>query len=122
MTKVQGTVCLVIGAGRGIGANVAAKFAANGFISCLVRRSKPELLQESVNAINKQAEGSAKGFLCDATKQEEIEKLVAEVEANVGPIKVLIYNLGANMGIRNLTSTTPEVFHRALSLGVIGGF
>ena len=112
----------MIGAGRGIGSHVGAKFAENGYVACLVRRSKPDLLAATVDEINAKPNQSAKAFLCDATKEEEVVKLVDEIENNIGPIEVLVYNLGANMGIRDLEATTPKIFRRALDLGVFGGF
>ena len=39
-------VCLVLGAGRGIGANVGTYFADHGYHACLVRRSNQEALNK----------------------------------------------------------------------------
>ena len=44
-------VCLVFGAGRGIGATVAEKFAAEGFHSHLCRRTDEKALKESIEKI-----------------------------------------------------------------------
>jgi short-subunit dehydrogenase len=38
-------VCLVLGAGAGIGGTVAKKFAMEGYHSCLCRRSDQESLE-----------------------------------------------------------------------------
>jgi NAD(P)-dependent dehydrogenase (short-subunit alcohol dehydrogenase family) len=64
--------CLVIGAGAGIGGNVAKRFAREGYHACLARR-------------------------CD---KAGLDKLVAEIEAEVGPIGVALFNLGAQIGDR----------------------
>ena len=50
-------VCLVIGAGAGIGGNVAKKFAREGYHAVLCRRSDEAGLQTLVSAI--EAEGAA---------------------------------------------------------------
>ena len=50
-------VCLVIGAGAGIGGNVGKRFAREGFHVCLCRRSDEEGLQRLVDEI--QAEGGS---------------------------------------------------------------
>ena len=121
-SRMASKCILVIGAGRGIGSHVGKKFAENGYTACLVRRSKPELLKATVDEINAQPNQRAEGFLCDATKLEEVKKLVDDIEGRLGPIEVLVYNLGANMGIRDLEATTPKIFQRALDLGVYGGF
>jgi NAD(P)-dependent dehydrogenase (short-subunit alcohol dehydrogenase family) len=114
-------VALVIGAGRGVGANVGARFAKEGFTACLVRRSDPDGLNESVSSI-RAAGHHAHGFLCDATKEAEINQLVQDVGADIGDISVCIYNLGANMGRRSLAETSPKIFERAWSLGALGGY
>ena len=49
-------VCLIIGAGAGIGGSVGAKFAANGYHAALCRRSDAEGLQNSLMALNQMAE------------------------------------------------------------------
>ena len=55
-------VCLVIGAGAGIGGNVARRFAREGYHACLCRRSDFEGLNRLVDAIKNDG-GSATGFL-----------------------------------------------------------
>ena len=88
-----GKVCLVIGAGAGIGVNVAKRFAMEGHIACLCRRSDEDGLNRAVNDINT-AGGKAYGYLLNATEAGAIEDLVKKVENDVGPIDVAVYNLG----------------------------
>ena len=66
-----------------------------------VRRSDRARLDESVESIQAQG-GEAHGFLLDATKATAVETLVDEIESDIGPISCCVYNLGANMGIRDL--------------------
>merc|ERR1719379_1076641 len=73
-------VCIVIGAGAGIGVNVAKRFAKGGFTAVLCRRSDGDGLQRAVKAIQ-EAGGSAHGFLMDMVKPGAIEDLIAKVEA-----------------------------------------
>ncbi|MBT4615583.1 MAG: SDR family NAD(P)-dependent oxidoreductase, partial [Gammaproteobacteria bacterium] len=86
MTK---SVCLVIGAGAGIGGNVAKKFALQGYHSFLCRRSDQEGLNKLVNQIT-EAGGSASGRLVNAMEDDAIEDMVKDIEADVGPIEVVI--------------------------------
>eukprot|EP00510_Aplanochytrium_minuta_P005276 CAMPEP_0184007352 /NCGR_PEP_ID=MMETSP0954-20121128/1274_1 /TAXON_ID=627963 /ORGANISM="Aplanochytrium sp, Strain PBS07" /LENGTH=253 /DNA_ID=CAMNT_0026286149 /DNA_START=186 /DNA_END=944 /DNA_ORIENTATION=+ len=115
-------VILVIGAGRGIGATVGARFAKEGYTPCLVRRSNEKILNESVEAIKKVTNNDAHGFLMDATEISQVNELVEKIESTVGPIEVCVYNLGANMGPRDLSNTPPHVFEKAWKLGAWGGF
>ncbi len=94
-------VCLVIGAGAGIGGNVGKRFAREGYHAVLCRRSDAEGLRHLVESIEKEG-GSASGFLLDAAKADSIEARVAAVEGEIGPIEVVVFNLGAQIGDRAL--------------------
>ncbi len=69
-------VCLVIGAGAGIGGNVARRFAREGYHTCLCRRSDLDGLNKMVDAIKSDG-GSATGFLLNAIEANAIEERVA---------------------------------------------
>ena len=102
-------VCLVIGAGAGIGGTVGTRFAAEGYHSVLCRRSDEDGLNRMVAAIE-EAGGKATGRLLNAVEEGTIEQLVEDVEANIGPIEVVVFNLGAQIGNRKLTDTSAKVF------------
>ena len=112
-------VCLVIGAGAGIGGTVGAKFAAEGYHAVLCRRSDEEGLERLVGDIRGKG-GEASGFLMNAADENAIEERVAEVEAEIGPIEVAIYNLGAQIGNRGLAETPPNTFELGWKLGCFG--
>jgi len=102
-------VCLVLGAGAGIGGTVGKKFATSGYHSVLCRRSDKEGLDKLVQNIE-DAGASASGFLLNVVEPDSIENLVAKVEADIGPIEVVIFNLGAQVGDRSLKDTSYKVF------------
>ena len=102
-------VCLVVGAGAGIGGTVAKRFAREGYQTCLARRSDKQGLDRLVGEIEA-AGGSASGFIVNAVEENSIEKLVAKVEADLGPIAVAVFNLGAQIGDRALAQTTYKAF------------
>lgn len=114
-------VCLVIGAGAGIGGTVGARFAAGGYHAVLSRRSDTEGLERLVGDI--QAAGhKATGRLLNAVEPEGIENLIAEVERDIGPIHALIYNIGAQVGDRTLSDTSHKVFERCWRMSAFGLF
>lgn len=114
-------VCLVIGAGAGIGGHVGKRFAAGGYHTVLCRRSDEEGLQRLVADIEA-AGGSASGYLLNAIEEGSIEERVAAIEAELGPIEVVLYNLGAQIGDRSLADTSYKAFELGWRLGTFGLF
>lgn len=115
------SVCLVIGAGAGLGGNIGKRFARGGYHAALCRRSDGEGLSRLVDEIER-AGGGASGHLINAIEESSIEELVAEVEADIGPIEVLAYNLGAQIGNRPLEETSYKAFEMGWRLATFGLF
>ena len=113
-------VCLVIGAGAGIGGSVGRKFAREGYHAALCRRSDEEGLNKLVGAIEEEG-GAASGHMLNAVEEGAIESLVAEVE-KIGPIEVVLFNLGAQIGGRSLEDTTLKVFELGWQMACFGLF
>jgi len=114
-------VCLVIGAGAGIGGTVGRRFAQEGYHAVLCRRSDAEGLDRLVGAITGDG-GSATGFLLNAVEPDSIEQRVAAIESDIGPIEVVVYNLGAQIGDRALSDTSAKAFETGWRLGTFGLF
>jgi len=114
-------VCLVIGAGAGIGGTVGAKFAREGYHSVLCRRSDEDGLNRLVDAIKSEG-GEATGFLMNALDDNAIEDRVTHIEKEIGPIEVVIYNLGAQIGDRTLADTSYKAFEMGWRLATFGLF
>ena len=114
-------VCLVLGAGAGIGGTVAKKFAIEGYHSCLCRRSDQGGLDKLVSSIE-EAGGSATGYLVDAIEENVLEELIINIEKDVGPIEVLVYNLGAQSGMKLLHETTLKEFEWGWRMADLGLF
>jgi NAD(P)-dependent dehydrogenase (short-subunit alcohol dehydrogenase family) len=114
-------VCLVIGAGAGIGGNVGMRFAREGYHAVLLRRTDQEGLDALVGAIESEG-GSASGFLLNAIEADSIEERIAAVEADIGPIEVVVYNLGAQIGDRALVDTSAKAFEMGWRLATFGLF
>ena len=114
-------VCLVIGAGAGIGGNVGRRFAREGFHAVLCRRSSQEGLDRLISLIEDDG-GDASGHLLNAVEDDSIERRVDAVEADVGPIEVAVYNLGAQIGNRSLGDTSHKAFEMGWRLATFGLF
>lgn len=114
-------VCLIIGAGAGIGGNVAKVFGRNNYHVFLTRRSDQKGLDNLITEINIQG-GKASGEILNAVKEDTIENLVQKVEADFGPIDVAVYNLGAQIGNKKLQDLTHKQFDLGFKMGTLGLF
>ena len=104
----QPKVALVIGAGDSTGGAIAKRFAKEGFIACVTRRSADKL-QPLVDSIRAEG-GQAFGYASDARKEEDVVALFAQVEAEHGPVEVLVFNIGANVPCSILDETARKYF------------
>jgi len=114
-------VCLVLGAGDATGGSVARKFALEGYTSVITRRPR-NLDQLEALAGRIRAEGGVvvpKGV--DAREEEDTVALFAEIERDIGPIEVCVYNIGGNVrfGIRE---TTARVYRKVWEMCAFGAF
>ncbi len=101
-------VVLVVGAGDATGGAIAKRFASEGFIACVTRRSADKL-QPLVDAIIAEG-GDAHGFACDARKENDVIALIEDIETRVGPIEAFVFNIGANVPCSILEETARKYF------------
>jgi len=107
-TPVKSAVALIIGAGDGNGAAIAKRFAREGYVACVVRRSADKL-QPLVAAIEAEG-GRAQAYGTDARKEEEVVALFEQIERDIGPVEVLVFNVGANVPSSILDETARKYF------------
>jgi len=110
---------LVIGAGDATGGAIAERFAREGYVACVTRRSADKL-QPLVDRI-RAAGGEAHGFGSDARKEEEMVALVQKIEAEIAPIEVAVFNIGANVRF-GITETTARVYYKVWEMACFAGF
>ena len=110
---------LVIGAGDATGGAIAKRFAREGYIACVTRR-QAEKLAPLVDEIKAEG-GEAHGFGSDARKEEEMVALVEQIERDIAPIEVAVFNIGANVRF-GITETTARVYFKVWEMACFGGF
>ena len=115
----DGKAILVIGAGDATGGAVARRFAREGYVACVTRRSE-EKLAPLVERIASEG-GKAHGFGSDARKEEEMVALVDRIEREIAPIEVAVFNVGANVRF-DVTETTARVYFKVWEMACFGGF
>ena len=110
---------LIVGAGDSTGGAIAKRFAHEGFIACVTRRTADKLAP-LVNEIT-QAGGRAYGFASDARKEEAVIKLVDDIERDIAPIEVMVFNIGANVPCSILDETAKKYF-KIWEMACLSGF
>ena len=108
MASASPKVALVIGAGDSTGGAIARRFGREGFVVCATRRDA-EKLEPLLESIREQG-GTAHGFGSDARKEEEVVALIEKIESGIGPIEVLVFNIGANVPCSILEETARKYF------------
>ena len=106
--SITDRAALIIGAGDATGGAIAKRFAREGFIACVTRRTA-EKLAPMVDEISNGG-GRAHGFASDARKEDEVIKLVDDIERDIAPIEVLVFNIGANVPCSILDETAKKYF------------
>ncbi|MEN8992314.1 MULTISPECIES: SDR family oxidoreductase [unclassified Acinetobacter] len=101
-------VALIIGAGDATGGEIAKRFACGGYTACMTRRNVDKL-QPLIAEIQAQG-GTAFGFGSDARKEEQVIELIEHIESNIGPIEVMVFNIGANVPCSILEETARKYF------------
>ena len=119
MNTSANKVALVIGAGDATGGAIARRFAREGYVACVTRRSLDKL--QPLLAQIKADGGQAHGFASDARKEEEVVALVEQIESTIGPIEVLVFNIGANAPSSILEETARKYF-KIWEMACFGGF
>nr|WP_314582617.1 SDR family oxidoreductase [uncultured Pseudomonas sp.] len=101
-------VVLVIGAGDATGGAIARRFAKEGYVACVTRRSADKL-QPLVDTIRQEG-GEAFGFASDARKEDDVVALVQQIENDIGAIEAFVFNIGANVPCSILEETARKYF------------
>ncbi|WP_374575650.1 SDR family NAD(P)-dependent oxidoreductase [Phenylobacterium sp.] len=114
-------VCLVVGAGDGVGGAIARAFAADGYEVCVTRRARNIDQLEALAASIREAGGKARAFGVDARAEEEMVALFDRIEREVGPLEVVVFNIGANVRF-GVVETTARVFTKVWEMACFAGF
>lgn len=101
-------VALIIGAGDATGGEIAKRFARGGYIACMTRRNADKL-QPLIDEIEQNG-GTAYGFASDAREEEQVIALIEQIESRIGPIEVMVFNIGANVPCSILEETARKYF------------
>jgi 3-oxoacyl-[acyl-carrier protein] reductase len=117
---LSGQVAVITGAGRGIGAAIAAKLASLGATAVLCGRTQSTLDATATQIVN--AGGKAEVIPCDVTVLHQLEYAAARVESTFGRIDVLVNNAGIGGFSEPLHNLAPDDWDRILNTNLRGVF
>ena len=111
---LAGRHALVTGAGRGIGAAIAARLVAEGARVTVLSRTQTE-----IGAVATRLGNSAQALKADVTDAEEARRAFEQAAASFGPIDILVNNAGqARSGL--LHKAPDELWHQMLAVNLTG--
>ena len=101
------------------GSAIARRFAHEGYTVCVARRNE-DALQPLVQQINDQG-GRALAFGLDARHEDQVVAFFNQIEAEVGPIQVMVFNVGGNVRFPIL-ETTAQKYFKVWEMCAMAGF
>ncbi|XP_058793527.1 17-beta-hydroxysteroid dehydrogenase 13-like isoform X2 [Phymastichus coffea] len=118
MKIIHGEVAMVIGAGRGVGKEIAIQLAQLGVIVACVDLNM-ESCQTTVNKAL-QLSGSARSYTCDITNEKQVEDIVQAIRIELGEVTMLFHCCGVPSP-RTLTQNSQEI-RQTMDISILSHF
>jgi NAD(P)-dependent dehydrogenase (short-subunit alcohol dehydrogenase family) len=120
MRQLEGTVAIVTGASRGIGAGAAFVLAKAGAAVMLVARDgkRASQLADEIAANG----GQAMAMPCDVAEYGSVCRMIDETERRLGSIDILVNNAGIIEPISTLAQSDPAAWRRSIEVNLVGAY
>jgi 3-oxoacyl-[acyl-carrier protein] reductase len=118
MSDLTRKIALVTGGGAGIGRAIAETLAARGAVVAVHFFKSRDGAQRVCDAIG----SDAAAFQADLTNGDQVHDLVRRVEAQLGPIDVLVNNAGDLIQRRSLLEMTEPMFRQVIDVNLTSTF
>jgi len=118
--KMKNQVAIVTGASQGIGCAIAQRCAEAGALVALVARTASKL--EAAAAEIRGAGATALAVPADVTDQAAVKAMTRQVEAELGPVDLLINNAGAFYAMGPSWEVDPETWWSDVTINLLGVF
>ena len=117
MQRFEGKTVVVTGGGGGIGGATCRRFARDG-AQVAVLDLNPQAAEQVAAQIREQG-GQATAFRCDITERTSVDAAVQAVEAQLGPVDVLVNNAGWDV-FKPFTKTEPAQWDKLIAINLTG--
>ena len=114
MSRLEGRIALVTGGSRGIGRGIATALAREGAAVALTYRRDDDAARSAVEEI-RAAGGTAEAFAASVAHQEQIDAMVEQARAALGPIDILVSNAGIASRGHTVLDTDPAEVERVVA-------
>lgn len=112
MTK---KIAVITGAGSGLGASLAKKYAEDGYHVCLLGRTEDKLTRTAESLPNK----AYSVFPVDVSSKQEVSHVFTQIKENLGTVDVLVNNAG--VGVFDLAENlSEEAVHQMIDINIKG--
>lgn len=112
---------VIIGAGDATGGAIARAFAKEGYDACVVRRPRHLDQLENLAQTIRDDGGRAHAFGIDARDEDQMTALFDQIETEIGPIEIMVFNIGANVNFP-IEETSARVYRKVWEMAAFAGF
>ena len=118
--SLKGKIALITGGGRGIGKAITQRLAAAG-ADVVIASRKMENLEATAKEFAT-LPGKIIPIACHVGRKEQIENLVKETEARLGPVDILVNNSATNIGQGPALNTDEDMLDKMIEVNIKSAF
>lgn len=111
---------MVTGAGRGIGREIALELARRGARVAVLARTDSQITETA--ALIREEGGEALAVTVDLVQREQVEQAFARIDADLGPLDLLVNNHGSFRAFGPIWECDPDIWWQDVAINLQGTF